>query len=96
MNTEKTHDLATLLVSYPFKVSFESAVFETQEEFKSRFDKGIPIYVDETYYVHETNTTLVTETNLSYWSKWRDCHYYTLRRNSKNEQIYIMTGGRYD
>lgn len=89
-------NLDALYKSYPYKVSFESAVFESMTDFKSRFDKGIPIYVDETYYVHETTATLVTEHNISYWSKWRDCHYYTLRKNDKNELVYIMTGGRYD
>ncbi len=85
-----------IMSNYSKRIDFESVAFEDKTDFKKRFDSGIPIYVDETYYVQEKNVTLVTEENWEYWADWRDCHYYVLKQDKDGNQAYIMTGGRYD
>lgn len=85
-----------ILSKYSKRLDFESVAFESKEDFKKRFDIGIPIYADETYYVQEKNVTLVTKDNWEYWAKWRDCHYYKLMESQDGSKAYIMTGGRYD
>lgn len=86
-----------ILNRYPVRIDFQSVAFEKKEDFKRRYDEGIPIYVDETYYVQEQNVTLVTDDNWEYWAGWRDCHYYKLMESQDGtSKAYIMTGGRYD
>lgn len=86
-----------ILAKYNTIVSREHAIMETEEAFRKRYDKGIPIYVDESYYVYERNVSKVTEENASHWAKWREVHYYQLRKDPETgEQIYYMEGGRYE
>lgn len=66
---------------------------------------GIPIYCDQSYYVHERELDLVLrkadghfECGGGYktFENWRDCHYYSLYENSGGDKVWLMTGGRYD
>lgn len=64
---------------------------------------GIPIYCDQSYYVHEQKVDLVQKVGEHYtcagynaFEGWRDCHYYSLCQDAGGNQIWLMTGGRYD
>ena len=64
---------------------------------------GIPIYCDQSYYVHENKVDLVVKNGDHFecemykkFEDWRDCHYYSECIDDKGNKIWLMTGGRYD
>ena len=67
------------------------------------YASGIPIYCDQSYYVHENKVDLVEKLGEHFkcdvyktFEDWRDCHYYSLLEDANGNQIWLMTGGRYD
>ena len=68
------------------------------------YSTGIPIYCDQSYYVHEQELDLVLRKadghfecgGYKTFENWRDCHYYSLYENSEGDKVWLMTGGRYD
>ena len=64
---------------------------------------GVPIYCDQSYYVHETKVDLVVKVGDHFecagyktFENWRDCHYYSECEAPDGRKIWLMTGGRYD
>ena len=64
---------------------------------------GAPIYCDMSYYVHESEFSLVEKVgdhfvceNYKTFEEWRDCHYYSECVDAEGNKAWLMTGGRYD
>lgn len=67
------------------------------------FSEGVPVYCDQSYYVHEQQLDLVIKVGEHYecgpyktFEDWRDCHYYTEYADAEGHRVWLMTGGRYD
>lgn len=67
------------------------------------YSTGIPIYCDQSYYVHEQQVDLVKKVGDHFecdgykeFENWRDCHYYSECADGQGNKIWLMTGGRYD
>lgn len=82
----------------------KTAIFSERKALMEEiYATGIPIYCDQTYYVHEQKVDLVKKVGDHFecevykkFEDWRDCHYYSLCEDTQGEQIWLMTGGRYD
>lgn len=73
------------------------------ELMQSIYDSGIPIYCDQSYYVQEQTLYPVIKDGEHFkcgvykkFEDWRDCHYYSLYEDNVGNQVWRMTGGRYD
>ena len=67
------------------------------------YNTGVPIYCDQSYYVHEQKADLVKKVGEHFqcdvyktFENWRDCHYYSECIDKDGNKIWLMTGGRYD
>lgn len=82
----------------------KNAIFGSRKALMEEiYATGIPIYCDQSYYVHEQKADLVKKVGDHFecdtykdFESWRDCHYYSLLEDSEGNQIWLMTGGRYD
>ncbi len=80
------------------------AIFQDRKALMEEiYATGIPIYCDQSYYVHEQKVDLVRKEGEHFvcdtyttFENWRDCHYFSLREDADGNQIWLMTGGRYD
>lgn len=64
---------------------------------------GVPIYCDQSYYVHEQQVELVEKAGEHFhcdcydvFENWRDCHYYTQYADTAGNIVWLIRGGRYD
>lgn len=81
-----------------------TAIFsERKALMEELYATGIPIYCDQSYYVHCQNVDLVEKVGEHFkcevyttFENWRDCHYYSLCEDADGNKIWLMTGGRYD
>ena len=81
-----------------------SAIFGSRKALMEElYATGIPIYCDQSYYVHEQKVDLVEKVGEHFkcddyttFENWRDCHYYSLCEDADGNKIWLMTGGRYD
>ncbi len=81
-----------------------NAIFGGKRELMDAiFSTGIPIYVDESYYVQRQTLQRVEKYGDHYHTcerthleEWRDCHYYVLYEAADGTQAWLLTGGRYD
>ena len=83
---------------------YKHAIFQGRKALMEEiYATGIPIYCDQSYYVHEQKVDLVRKEGEHFvcdtymtFENWRDCHYFSLREDADGNQIWLMTGGRYD
>lgn len=83
---------------------FREAIFGSRKALMEElYATGIPIYCDQSYYVHEQKIDLVKKVGDHFecdgykeFENWRDCHYYSECADSQGHKIWLMTGGRYD
>ena len=81
-----------------------SAIFSSRKALMEEiYATGIPIYCDQSYYVHEQKVDLVEKDGEHFkcdgyttFENWRDCHYYSECVDAKGNKIWLMTGGRWD
>lgn len=82
----------------------EHAIFSGRKPLLDKlFAEGIPIYCDQSYYVHNQEYDLVTKAGDHYacdcyttFENWRDCHYFSEWADKDGNRVWLMTGGRYD
>lgn len=84
------------------RISSDSECFNGRKELLEKHFNEAPIYLNESYYVHDDVWPRVKRNGddfkASYYTKlsdWRDCHYYTLYEYEGNK-FFVMSGGRYD
>lgn len=81
-----------------------SAIFKARKALMEEiYATGIPIFCDESYYVHEQTLYRVNKVDDHFecdgykkFEEWRDCHYYNEYADKDGNKVWLMTGGRYD
>lgn len=83
-------------------IAKDSAIFGDRKALMEKHYAEYPIYLDESYYTHDTEYPRVVRNDTDFTgsvyrklSEWRDCHYYRLMEYNSH-RFFIMTGGRYD
>lgn len=93
-----------------FREKFKRTGVNRSEIFSGRkalmeelYATGVPIYCDQSYYVHENVLLLVEKVGehfqcgtYKHFEEWRDCHYYSEYVDADGNKAWLMTGGRYD
>ena len=100
----KTIEMTLFRNKYRMTDERRDAIFSGRKELMEElYATGIPIYCDQSYYVHEKQVDLVEKNGdhfkCSYYNKfedWRECHYYCLCVDADGNKVWLMTGGRYD
>lgn len=104
MDYPKTIPMAEIAAKYKRTGERKSAIFGSRKALMEElYATGIPIYCDQSYYVQEQKVDLVQRDGEHFkcdvyttFEDWRDCHYYSLCEDNEGNQIWLMTGGRYD
>jgi len=105
METRKTIPQAEFRAKYHLcNGKGKNAIFGARKALMEEiYATGIPIYCDQTYYVHEQKIDRVDKVGdhfecdmYKHFEEWRDCHYYSLYEDADGNKIWLMTGGRYD
>lgn len=104
MNTRETIPMAEIASKFKRTGVRESAIFGSRKALMEKlYATGIPIYCDQSYYVHEQKVDLVKKVGDHFecdcyktFEDWRDCHYYSECVDADGNKIWLMTGGRYD
>ena len=67
------------------------------------YETGIPIFCDQSYYVHSKTLHRVEKNGehfecivYKHFETWRDYHDYNLYEDKAGNKVWLMTGGRYD
>lgn len=103
---ELTKQISNLEFHRNFKHAGEGrhAIFSGRKALMEElYATGIPIYCDQSYYVHEQKLDRVEKVGdhfecevYKHFEEWRDCHYYALYADNEGNKVWLMTGGRYD
>ena len=104
METRKQIPMIELAAKFTRTGVKKSAIFSGRKALMEEiYATGIPIYCDQSYYVHENKVDLVEKVGehfkcdvYSTFEEWRDCHYYSECIDAEGNKIWLMTGGRYD
>lgn len=104
MTDQQTISQATFRATFKRTNNSRNAIFGSRKALMEEiFATGIPIFCDESYYVHEQTLHRVNKVDDHFecyvyknFEDWRDCHYYTLYEDAEGNKVWLMTGGRYD